>query len=86
MILLALEQLPLLFLLLPVAQGGLAASYSHYNDALAAGIGARLPEHLGVGLAMLATAGVVGVSKGLELSVSDEEYDVVKSAVENADR
>lgn len=85
---LALEVLPITMLLLPAAQGGLMASISTYTTLLGDGMGAdpSVPVSLVQLCCLGLTACVSGLGKGLELGVSDQEYEVVQQAVDNSDR
>jgi hypothetical protein len=104
-----LEVLPTLLLLLPAAQGGLAAGFEFYSSLLkqtlfglgggpdaAAALGdaggavvaaaAATPTGLGAVLAMLITATAAGTVQSLNLVQDEAEVDVVRDAVQNADR
>jgi len=97
-----LEVAPVTLLLLPAAQGGLLASLDMYTTALhglaAAGVAvgdshAAVAAGVGDGGQAVAragclalTAGVAALGKGLELDVSEHEYEVVAAAMDNADR
>lgn len=84
--LVALECLPLLFLLLPAAQGAITSTMALYNEMLQNSLHCSLPEQTSAVIAILLTATVAGVGKGFESGVSEEEYSLVNSAVNNADR
>jgi hypothetical protein len=49
-------------------------------------VGLTIPEDIGMGGALLVTALLAGGAKSLEIGVETEEYEVVRTAVENADR
>lgn len=85
-VILAAEVLPVLFLLLPAAQGGITLSLGMYSELLTNVAGLELPEGVGAALALLFTAAVAGVGKAHEINVSTEQYSRVKTAVDNADR
>lgn len=85
-LLVALETVPMLMLMLPAAQGGLAGALGWCNTAIQQMWGSSIPDHVAAVLALLTTAIIVGAAKSVELTVSDEEYIVVKNAVGNADR
>lgn len=83
----ALEVVPITLLLLPAAQGGLMASVHLYTMALQSlgAPGNASPETLQFSCLALTAAGAA-LTKGLELNVSDSEYEVVQTAVDNSDR
>ncbi|KAG1670993.1 hypothetical protein FOA52_014383 [Chlamydomonas sp. UWO 241] len=100
-IMMAMEVLPLTLLLLPAAQGvvqGIAQLYAQVAgavdpsllpdvsavDSVSGNLDAGVLVTRLVGLA--ATAGVAGAARGMELSISGDEYDAVSSAMENSDR
>ncbi|GFH08612.1 uncharacterized protein HaLaN_03599, partial [Haematococcus lacustris] len=69
-LLLVVETVPPTMLLLPAAQGGLTAAVGLYST-------------LGC---LLLTAAVAAMGKGLELGVTDSEFEVVQQALGNSDR
>ncbi|PSC67853.1 ABC transporter ATP-binding permease [Micractinium conductrix] len=81
-VLLASEVVPGLLILLPATAGGVAKALEFYGQAA----GVQLPETLPSVLALCLVAGIAGVGKVAETSVSLEEYEVVRDAVDNADR
>jgi len=93
-VMMALEVLPLTMLLLPAAQGAIEASSQMYTQMLhPMGLDAALSDGGGdshmlltriAGLVVM--SGVAAVGRGLELSITEEEYEVVQTAVDNADR
>jgi len=99
----AIEVLSTLLLLLPAAQGGIAAGFDFYSSLLqrtllgassaagaagegAAAAAAATPEGLGAVLALVITATCAGVVQSLNLNTDEEQLDVVRDAVQNADR
>jgi hypothetical protein len=105
----AIETLSTLLLLLPAAQGGVAAGFAFYSsvlqqtlfgvggaaaaaaladggDGAAAAAAAATPEGLGAVLALAITATVAGVVQSLNLGQDEERVEVVRDAVQNADR
>lgn len=81
-VLLASEVVPGLLILLPAATGGIAKLLGLYGDLA----GVELPTFLPHVLALMVVSTIAGVSKVAETSVSLEEYEVVRDAVDNADR
>ncbi|KXZ44641.1 hypothetical protein GPECTOR_64g135 [Gonium pectorale] len=81
----ALEVLPLTLLLFPAGQAGIKAGVAMYGQ-LISGAGLQSQEVYLSALALVLTALVCGVGRSLELSVSEEEYDLVQTAAKNADR
>ncbi|GBF97227.1 hypothetical protein Rsub_10088 [Raphidocelis subcapitata] len=97
----ALETLPMTLLLLPAAQGGLAAAFEFWSSLLqssllgpggggaaaaAAAAAAATPQGLSAVLALLVTATCAGVVQSLNLVTDEEQLEVVRDAVQNADR
>lgn len=94
-VMMALEVLPMTLLLLPAAQGVVAALSTSISPGIVLlgpegmdGIDAFANSHaLAIRLGgLLLTAAVAGVVQGMELSLSEEEYEVVQTAVDNSDR
>lgn len=85
MLMMALEVLPLTLLLFPAAQGGIVASLKMYSQMLHNPGLASQEEYLAA-VALMVTCVISGVGRSLELSVSEEEYDLVQTASANADR
>ncbi|KAL4440328.1 hypothetical protein ABPG75_003329 [Micractinium tetrahymenae] len=81
-VLVASEVVPGLLILLPAATGGIAKVLEMYGDLA----GAQLPAFLPHVLALMVVSSIAGISKVAETSVSLEEYEVVRDAVDNADR
>ncbi|KAL4429002.1 hypothetical protein ABPG77_006041 [Micractinium sp. CCAP 211/92] len=81
-VLVASEVVPGLLILLPAATGGIAKLLEMYGDLA----GVTLPAFLPHVLALMVVSSIAGVSKIAETSVSLEEYEVVRDAVDNADR
>lgn len=81
-VLLASEVVPGLLILLPAATGGIAKLLEMYGDLA----GVDLPAFLPHVLALMVVSSIAGVGKVAETSVSLEEYEVVRDAVDNADR
>lgn len=81
-VLLASEVVPGVLILLPATAGGIAKALGMYGDVA----GVTLPEFLPAVLALMLTATMAGVGKVAETSVTLEEYEVVKDALDNADR
>ncbi|EFN54080.1 hypothetical protein CHLNCDRAFT_136198 [Chlorella variabilis] len=80
--LLASEVVPGVLILLPATTGGITKSLQMYCDMA----GSQAPDFLPGILALLITASIAGVGKIAETSVTLEEYEVVRNALENADR
>ncbi|KAG2497688.1 hypothetical protein HYH03_004425 [Edaphochlamys debaryana] len=83
--LMALEVLPLTALLFPAGQAAIRSGVAMYGQ-LISGAGLPSQEAYLTGLALMLTAIVCGVGRSLELSVTEEEYDLVQTAAKNADR
>lgn len=96
----AMEVLSMVLLLLPAAQGGISAGLEFYSSLLqqsllgggaamaaAADAGAAaLPHGVGAAIALVATATCAGVVQSLNLGSDEEQVQIVKDAVANADR
>lgn len=83
---LALDTLPLLFLLLPAAQAGLTASWDWSADAIGRATGVTPPESLGVALALVLTGAATAAWRSTEVMADQQQVSVVSDAVANADR
>ncbi|GLI60093.1 hypothetical protein VaNZ11_002122 [Volvox africanus] len=85
--LMAMEVLPLTMLLFPAGQAGIMAAVVMYGQLInGSGLDASHHETYLVALALLVTALVSGMGRAMELSVSEEEYELVQTAARNADR
>jgi hypothetical protein len=73
---------PGVLILLPATTGGIAKSLEMYCEVA----GSAPPDFLPSLGALLITATIAGVAKVAETSVTLEEYEVVRNALENADR
>ncbi|KAJ9523492.1 hypothetical protein QJQ45_007236 [Haematococcus lacustris] len=87
-LLLVVETVPPTMLLLPAAQGGLTAAVGLYSTAFsqvdtAAAAAPDATVQLGC---LLLTAAVAAMGKGMELGVTDSEFEVVQQALGNSDR
>eukprot|EP00887_Chlorella_sp_A99_P002428 scaffold10.g2428.t1 len=77
------QVVPSVLLLLPACTGGVAKTLSAY--ASWAGLDG-LPGYVPPAAALLVTATLAGAVKVVETSVSEEEYETVRAALDNADR
>ncbi|EFJ40077.1 hypothetical protein VOLCADRAFT_108366 [Volvox carteri f. nagariensis] len=85
--LMALEVLPLTMLLFPAGQAGIMAAVAMYGQLLnGSSLDAPSHESYLTLLALVLTALVSGMGRAMELSVSEEEYELVQTAARSADR
>ncbi|GFH28686.1 uncharacterized protein HaLaN_27222, partial [Haematococcus lacustris] len=85
-LLLVVETVPPTMLLLPAAQGGLTAAVGLYSTAFSQVDTAAAAPDATVQLGcLLLTAAVAAMGKGLELGVTDSEFEVVQQALDNSD-
>ncbi|GFR40409.1 hypothetical protein Agub_g962 [Astrephomene gubernaculifera] len=83
----ALEVLPATMLLFPAGQAAIMAAVAMYGHLISgAGMESGSQETYLTALALVLTAAASGVGRSLDLSVSDEEYETVQAAAQNADR
>ncbi|GLC38981.1 hypothetical protein PLESTB_001781700 [Pleodorina starrii] len=85
--LMALEVLPLTMLLFPAGQAGIMAAVTMYGQLInGSGLEAQSHDTYLTALALVLTALVSAMGRSMELSVSEEEYELVQTAARNADR
>jgi hypothetical protein len=76
------EVVPTVLLVLPAFTGGVAKLLEMYRTSLAVYVPETIPPIVGLAVASLLS----GVSKIIDESALPEEYDVIKDALDNADR
>jgi hypothetical protein len=84
-LILACEVIPTIFILYPAFVGGITSMLEGYRTSTEA-VANSVPETLPPLVALAIVALLSGVSKLIDQGPSPEEYDVIKDALENADR